>query len=128
MSDISTELLFLLLIGAYLLFQYLLDRHRASKRRQERPPEAVSQAPEAQASGTQWDWVVPERTPEAVPSQAAAIAPPPRIAREQAPPVRRRSRFSRAALMGDKRKLQDAVVIAAIMGPCRAMQPHETPR
>lgn len=34
-------------------------------------------------------------------------------------------RFSRHALMGNRRDLRKAIVIAAILGPCRAIEPHD---
>jgi hypothetical protein len=37
----------------------------------------------------------------------------------------RRRRFSRGALMGNRREVQNAVVIATILGPCRTFEPHD---
>jgi hypothetical protein len=36
-----------------------------------------------------------------------------------------RRRFSRRALFGDRRRTQDAVVAATILGPCRAFEPYD---
>jgi hypothetical protein len=34
-------------------------------------------------------------------------------------------RFSRRSLMGSRCAVQDAIVVAAILGPCRAYRPHD---
>ena len=34
-------------------------------------------------------------------------------------------RFSRSALMGNRREVQNAIVIATILGPCRAFEAHD---
>jgi hypothetical protein len=36
-----------------------------------------------------------------------------------------RGRFARRSLMGNRRELQNAIVIAAIVGPCRALDPYD---
>ena len=38
---------------------------------------------------------------------------------------RDRGRFSRRRLMGDRRSLQDAIVIATVLGPCLALRPRD---
>jgi hypothetical protein len=37
----------------------------------------------------------------------------------------RQRRFSKGALMGSRREVQNAVVIATMLGPCRAFEPHD---
>lgn len=80
------------------------------------PPEHTTQIPRAP---------VPPR-PTAAPWQPgpadAARSP---YAQNALGPMRRARRFSRAALMGDRRAVQDAVVIAAILRPCHAHKPYE---
>jgi hypothetical protein len=78
------------------------------------------------------------RTPVRAPAPAAASQPgmsnvsnasnAPRApyAQNTHYPRRRVYRFSRAALMGDRRAVQDAVVIAAVLRPCHAHQPYGT--
>jgi len=61
--------------------------------------------------------------PAAFPVRAVVAAPPRAV---PAPARRTARRFSRRALMGNRRAVQDAVVIAAILGPCRAYQPHDS--
>jgi hypothetical protein len=69
-------------------------------------------------------------------SQEAAPALPAQFVPAPAPRVRRRPpvapaatvsvtrRHSRRALLGSKRSVQDAMVVATILGRCRAMDPH----
>jgi len=63
--------------------------------------------------------------PAAASSEPDAFDPPPAASADNAPyPRRRARRFSRAALMGDRRAVQDAVVLATILRPCHAHKPH----
>jgi hypothetical protein len=39
--------------------------------------------------------------------------------------MRSKQRFSRQSLMGTRRDVQNAIVIATIVGPCRAFEPHD---
>ena len=41
------------------------------------------------------------------------------------PPARRGRRFARRSLFANRRKVQDAFVVAAILGRCRADEPHD---
>lgn len=62
--------------------------------------------------------------PTVAPSQRAPSAPRAAHADDTRYPARRARRFSRVALMGDRRAVQDAVVIAAILRPCHAHKPY----
>ena len=125
MKGVSFDLLFVLLFALIFLGQYVIQRIRARKQQQRGAPEELAPEPDEQVSAAQWQWELPPAptgTPVAMP---AVIAPERRPEHRQAPVMRGRRRFSRNALFGDRRKLRDAVVIATVLGPCRAVQPHD---
>ena len=112
------ELIVALVFGALLLLNFAMQRvaRRLRDRAQGQPPvqPADDEPPE----------VLWGRAP------AGALEAPmpvvPRPARQaSAAPRRRTRRYSRDALFADRRSLQDAFVIAAILGRCRADEPHE---
>ena len=121
MFNLPQELVFALIFGAVLLVQFLMKWLR----RQSVPTEADADAefePEPE-SGTLAqtppvdELPPPMLVPPARPSPAVPRAGP-------APATRASRRFSRSALMTNRRAVQDAVVIATILGPCRAYRPH----
>ncbi len=117
MKDMPQELLYVLMFLAIVLFQYLTKRFGPQE-----PPEPA------------WDERLeqfPEET-EDVPAASAASAASGmaggHFGRSDAPRsslAPRRRRFSRGALMGSRREVQNAVVIATILGPCRAFEAHD---
>ena len=125
MFNLPQELVFALIFGAVLLVQFLMKWLR----RQSVPTEADADAdaefePEPEPeSGTLAqtppvdELPPPMLVPPARPSPAVPRAGP-------APATRASRRFSRSALMTNRRAVQDAVVIATILGPCRAYRPH----
>lgn len=117
MKGLPTELILLVLLGVALLFNFVMQR--AVRRRQ---AEALQDEP------------AQEEIPEAVwRVQSAADLPPPATddsARRpaEAPSVSSappRRRFDRQTLLGSRRKVQDAFVVATILGRCRGDEPHE---
>ena len=118
MNSLPVELLYALLFGVILLFQYLMKRFGPQE--QEQPPPPLEESdPELPAR---------EQEQAPVPVFRAAAAADVRFDRSAAPgssPALAERRFSRRALMGNRHDLQNAVVIAAILGPCRAFEPHE---
>lgn len=122
MRGLPIELFLILFFGAIVLFNVI--RQRAAARN----------APEAPAEGEELD---PDDIPEAVwrrgslepvdMAEAMVAAPAPR----RLPPAAttalatRRRRFDRQALLGTRRRVQDAFVVATILGRCRADEPHE---
>ena len=116
MDSLPTELLYALFFGAVLLFQYLMKRFGPQE--QEQPPPPLEESyPE-----------LPAREQAPAPVFRAAAAANIRLAQSGAPgasPALAERRFSRKALMGNRRDVQNAIVIAAILGPCRAFEPHE---
>jgi hypothetical protein len=140
MSGLPQDLVFAVLFGAVLLFQ-LLRRHL---RRRASPPAAearttpetdvpaVPAVPDATRAMEAMEALrrmagppLPLRTPAPAPAPAPATyrATERPLADAAAAPDRRR--FSRSALLGHRRSQQDAIVIAAILQPCRAHRPYE---
>jgi len=132
MSGLPQELVFVLVFGAVVLAQFLFRqlRRRAALMQAELEPQARAQA-EAAAAATD---VLLKAGPK--PTQTDAVRLPQAV---QAPrgtttaaatydSLRPRSqhprRFSRQNLMADRRAIQDAIVIAAIMQPCHAQRPY----
>ena len=114
MTNLREGMIYVLIFAAMLLVQYLLKRF----------------GPQRQPSSPQDD-LVPEiavqekAAPDVSPVTAASD---PRFGRSASPgasPALPRRRFSRNALMGNRRDVQNAIVVATIMGPCRAFDPHE---
>lgn len=130
MRDIPQDYWFALVFGAVWLAQ-LLYRHlrRKALLRQaqtERDTGAIP-APVAVAAGPT---PVPARAPMAPPvarAHRAATVAAPGTAQAPVPPpdLRVLRRYSRLRLMPDRRAVQDAVVIAAILQPCHAQRPRE---
>ena len=119
MDSLPPELLYALFFGAVLLFQYLMKRFgpQQQEQEQEQPPPLEESDPE-----------LPAREQAPAPVFRAAAAVDIRFAQSKAPgasPALAERRFSRRTLMGNRRDVQNAVVIAAILGPCRAFEPHE---
>ena len=134
MSGFPQELVFVLVFGAIMLAQFLyrLLRGKAALMQAELEQQAQTQAQaEAQAQAAAVllraqrkpaqteavDSPQPALAPRATPVRALTNAPLP--PRSQHP-----RRFSRLDLMPDRRGLQDAIVIAAIMQPCHAQRPY----
>lgn len=117
MKDVPAELLYVLMFLAIVLFQYLTKRFGPQE-----PPEPA------------WDERLaqfPEETEDAPAASAASATSGMaggQAGRNDAPRTSlapRRRRFSKGALMGNRREVQNAVVIATILGPCRAFEPHD---
>ena len=117
MNSIPNELLYILVFAAVVLFQFLMKRFAPQK--PEEPPQEEQLA----------ELLDEVETAPAPSSAAPAFAdkgfgrsrPQDPSPRPQVP----KRRFTRNALMGSRREIQDAVVIAAILGPCRAFEPHD---
>ena len=125
MNNVSFDLLLGVVIALVFLYQYVMQRIRASRQQQREAPDELPPGPLEQREAAQWQWELPPATTAAPVVMPAMTAPEHRPERREAPPTRRRHRFSRDSLFGDRSKLQDAVVIAAIVGPCRAVEPHD---
>ena len=112
--NLPEELIYVLIFGAILLVQYLMKRF----------------APQPQPSSPR-----PEPAPEIAEQKLAAFEGSPgsgafdprfgRSPKRGAAPASPRPRFSRKALMANRRDVQNSIVVATIIGPCRAFEPHE---
>lgn len=111
MKGFPEELIYVLMFGAVLLLQYLMKR--LGPLEEEPPPPLEEADPELPAP------------PPAPVFRAAADVQFGRAGSPGAPPALAARRFSRKALMGNRREVQNAIVIAAILGPCRAFEPHD---
>jgi len=117
----SPELLIVLFLLALAIVQILRNTRRGRK-----PPAAPPARREAGVEDPEeprWSDAPDEVRVWSAPMISAhdfgrAAAPAP--ARSPA-----RGRYSRQALMGNRRDLRKAIVIAAILGPCRATDPHD---
>lgn len=112
MKDVPAELLYVLMFLAIVLFQYLMKRFGPQT-----PPEPA------------WDErleQIPEAAEDVPPAPAVFAAAGGHFGRSDAPrAASARRRFSRGSLMGTRREVQNAVVVATILGPCRAFEPHD---
>ncbi len=126
MKGFPPELVYLLIFGAVLLFNFLMQK--AARRQQE---EAAKNAPvEEEIPEEEWNpapvitAVRPE--PEEVLAHRRRVAAPAELA--ATPPMTqagKRLRVARQALFGKRWDIQEAVVVATILGRCRADEPHE---
>lgn len=116
MKNFPQELVYVLLFAAIVLFQYMMKRFG-------QPPQ--EDVPAADEELSQFPEEV-ELPPAAASGAELNVG---HFGRTEAPrPVRPpgRRRFSRQSLMGDRRAVQNAIVIATILGPCRADDPYDT--
>ncbi len=108
MKDLSQEVIYGLLIAAIVLFQYLIKRFG--------PQQPAEPLPDMQEE-------MEEAPVPALPVISAEDFGRGRPAYDGPSPAR--GRYSRQALMGSRREVQKAIVIATIMGPCRADEPYQ---
>ena len=111
MNGLPTELIYVLIFVAIVLFQYMTRRLGQQAQQESAQDEGLPQIPEEV-----------EETPEAplVPNVAVG-----HFGRTEAPgasPPLAKRRFARRSLLGTKREMQNAIVIATILGPCRALE------
>ena len=152
MKELSSEVLYVLLFMAFMLVQFLTQRgkraaaekeaqaeaERAAQAEAERAAQAQAEAEQAARAG---EAGVPARRDEAEtpplaqpaqprPANAASLAASAQTERMRVTRTRSATgtsrRYSRHALFGDKRRTQDAVVVATILGPCRAFEPYQS--
>lgn len=139
MTGLSTDVLSILLFMAIVLGQLLMQLYR--KRQEARRPPAAGDADDtlAQDADDEDDdtetvgdraapamIAVPAKPPTPMREPGHAYIPlPSRPARAAPKPVRR---HSRRALLGTTHRVQDAVVVAAILGRCRAVESHDPER
>ncbi len=124
MNSLPPELLYLLVFGAFVLFQFLLKRF--AKRRQSEAPQEVPLSQEEPIP--QNEEPLPEiwGRPPAIRAVAPVLAE--RVARSQAlvaSATIARRRSAARSLLGTKLDLRRTIVIMTILGPCRAQEPPD---
>ena len=119
MKDVPAELLYVLMFLAIVLFQYLMKRFGPQAPQEPAWDERLLQMPEEEAVAAA---VNPAAT-AAFGSSGVAAGLSGRSDAPRAAPARRR--FSRNSLLATPRATQNAVVVATILGPCRAFEPHD---
>jgi hypothetical protein len=122
MGPIPEDLIVFLLFGLFVLIQIVRARQRKKERRAQPvvvAPAEIDDEPVAAVPVPPMRW-----TPAVIEGPRAT---PPRVPRAGPAPTRLDARrFSRRRLMVDRRSLQDAIVIATILGPCLAQRPRDT--
>jgi hypothetical protein len=122
MQSVREGLIYVLIFGALLLIQHLIKRFGPQQQ-----PQLPQDGPDREIPAQEQASL---ETSQEVP--AVATASDMRFGRSDAPhasqalAVRRLRRFSRSALMGTRRDVRSAIVIATILGPCRAFEPHDS--
>ena len=114
MKNLPEELIYGLIFGAVLLVQYLMKRFVPQPQPSSPQDELVAETAEQKQAALQ------DSAGSAASETGFGRSPPRGTA-----PASARHRFSRKALMANRRDVQNAIVIATIIGPCRAFEPHE---
>jgi hypothetical protein len=119
MKGLPEELIYALGFVALLLLQYLMKRFGPQQQQQQQQQQ---QSPQDEPDPEPLEQV--QATPQTSPVSALSdIRFGQSGALRVSSPVPR-ARFSRMALMGTRREVQNAIAIATILGPCRAYEPH----
>ena len=114
MKNLPQELIYVLLFAAIVLFQYVMKRFAPQP---EQPPAADEESSQVSEEV--------ELPPAAVSAAELNVG---HFGRNEAPRPARppgKRRYSRGSLLGNRRAVQDAIVIATILGPCRADDPYD---
>jgi len=121
MRGFPQELLFVLLFGAVMLVQFLYRalRRRAVLMQTEVEPQAAAEAEAETVPVRQKAETTPVQGVESPRATLRVVPARPSLRTEPRP-----RRFSRQDLLPDRRAVQDAIVIAAILRPCHAERPH----
>jgi hypothetical protein len=118
MQSVREGLIYVLIFGALLLIQYLMKRF------------GPQQQPQSPQDDSDREIPAQEQAPLEVP--AVSIASDIQFAGSAKPGsapalrVRRLRPFARSALMGTRRDVRNAIVIATMLGPCRTFEPHDS--
>jgi hypothetical protein len=128
MNGISMDVVSILLFAAVVLGQLFMQIYRRRQAARRTPP--VAESGDESATDFEEDDDAQRYPPLAVPAEPVVHHPayvPLRQVQEKPAPARIR-RHSRRALLGNPRRVQDAVVVATILGRCRAFEPHDPER
>lgn len=123
MERFPIELLYVLAFIGFVLFNYMSQK-AARRRKQEAAPQVPEGEPPAAAPPDEplddyWG-----RTSVPAPASAPALIERPAPLPVAAAPSQRRAHPVRA-LLSDRRDLRRAVILAMVLGPCRAHEPPE---
>ena len=122
MPSITEGLTYVLLFGALLLIQYLIKRfgpQQPQPQPQDDPDREIPAQEQVSLEATQEVPAVSTASDIRFDQSAASGTAAALRARRLRP-------FGRSALMGTRRDVRNAVVIATILGPCRAFEPHDS--
>jgi hypothetical protein len=114
MKGLPAELFYVLAVAAYLLFRYIKNRLG----QQAQPDSAQHERLEDVSDEV-------KETPRAPSASIVGVGPFSRTAAPSASAPLPQRRFARRSLMGSKLEVQNAIVIATVLGPCRAFEPHD---
>ena len=115
----SELLVYGLIIAGFLLFNYLARRlAQKAREQQEAAEQAAAQAPPAEAEGEFED--VWGRSPAVQPATIHAREP-----RAPVPVVASPPPAATRGLFRTRQDLRHAIVLMTVLGPCRALEPHE---
>ncbi len=117
MKNLPDELIYVLVFAAILLLQYLMKRFGPQQQQQQQ-----QQSPHDEPDPEPLEQV--QATPKTAPVSALSDIRFGQSGALRASSPVPRARFSRRALMGTRREVQNAIAIATILGPCRAYEPH----
>lgn len=115
MMNLPEELIYGLIFGAVLLFQYVMKRFAPKQKPQPLSPqyETIPEIEEQQLAGL-----------DSSPGSRELDTRFGRSPQQTATPARGRHRYSRKVLLANRRDVQNSIVVATIIGPCRAFEPH----
>lgn len=121
MKTFPPELLIVLFLLALAIVQILRKSRRP--RQQPLPQPARDEIDSEDSEEPVWISTQAKRNVYPMPSVSASHFGRSEAPVESAP--QSSGRFSRHSLMGNRRDLRKAIVIAAILGPCRGIEPHD---
>ena len=111
MKSIPEELLYVLMFLAIVLFQYLMKRFGPKEPASDERLEQISDEAEDEPAAPAVSAATDDRFGCGAASGTSLVPP--------------RQRYSRASLLGARCEVQNAVVTAMILGPCRAFESHD---
>jgi len=114
MNSFPEELLYVLIFAAVLLYSFVMKRFGPREQQAPAQDEQFSQFPEEV-----------QETPVADSVSRASVGQFARSEPQVASAWQARHRYSRRSLMGTRQDVQNAIVLATMLGPCRAFEPHD---
>ena len=120
MKNLPEELIYVLIFGAILLVQFLMKRFVPQPQPQPQPQPSSPQDELVAETAAQMQAALQDSAGSAASETGFGRSPTRGTA-----PASARHRFSRKALLANRRDVQNAIVLATIIGPCRAFEPHE---